>query len=82
MSLPSITYDLSASGGPESITAEELTRMAVRAKSKVKATARGWSMLSQHEVLALAWFADLLLEDGELVTPPPAKPEPAVISNV
>ncbi|KMW60762.1 hypothetical protein AIOL_000927 [Candidatus Rhodobacter oscarellae] len=82
MSLSSITYDLSASGGPKRITAEELTRLAVRAKSKVKATARGWSMLSQHEVLALAWFADLLLEDGELVTPPPAKPEPAVISNV
>jgi len=82
MSEAPFTYDLSASGGPERITLDELTRLAVRAKSKVKASARGWSMLSQIEVLALAWFADLFLEDGELAPPPPAKPEPAVISNV
>lgn len=82
MSEAPFAYDLSASGGPEQITIDELTRLAVRAKSKVKASARGWSMLSQIEVLALAWFADLFLEDGELAPSPPAKPEPAVISNV
>lgn len=76
------TYDLSASGGPERITAEALTRHAVRAKTKVKTQAKGWSILSQIEVLALAWLADLFLEDGELAPSPPAKPEPAVISNV
>ena len=77
-----IAYDLSASGGPKYITADNLTRLAVRAKTKVKATARGWSVLSQHEILALAWVADLLLIDGEQVPPSPAKPAPAVISNV
>lgn len=77
-----IAYDLSASGGPKYITTDDLTRLVVRAKTKVKATARGWSMLSQHEVLALAWMADLLLIDGEQMPPPPAKPAPAVISNV
>ncbi len=82
MSEAPLTYDLSASGGPERITIDELARLAVRAKSKVKASARGWSMLSQIEVLALAWFADLFLKDGELAPSPPAKPEPAVISNV
>lgn len=82
MSLTLITYDLSASGGPKSITAEELTRLAVRAKSKVKATKHGWSMLSQHEALALAWFADLFLRDGALPDPVPATPEPSVISHI
>lgn len=81
MSAP-IAYDLSASGGPECITAEELTRMAVQAKTKVKASARGWSMLSQHEVLALAWVADQFLTDSEQLLPPQAHPAPAVISHV
>ncbi len=60
----------------------ERTRLAARAKAKVKDSARGWSMLSAIEVLALAWFADLFLEDGALPEPAPAKPEPEVISNV
>lgn len=81
MSTP-IAYDLSASGGPEYITAVELAELAVQAKTKVKATARGWSMLSQYEVLALAWLADLILIDGEPVPTPAPRPEPAVISNV
>jgi len=82
MSNSPLAYDLSASGGPSHITVDELTRITVRAKSKVKAAKNGWSMLSKIEVLALVWFADLFLEDGELAPPPPAKPEPAVISNV
>lgn len=75
------TYDLSAAGGPKRITAQELTDHVVRAKTKVKDQARGWSMLSQIEVIALAWFADLLIEDGQLIEAP-AKPEPEVISHV
>ncbi len=82
MNLSSITYDLSASGGPERITFEELTRLAVRAKSKVKASKGGWSTVSQAEVLALAWFADLFLEDGAPPAPAPVNPKPEVISNV
>ncbi len=76
------TYDLSPIGGPKQITAEVLTQTAARAKNKVKASARGWSLLSQIEIIALAWAVDLFLEDGELAPPSPAKPEPAVISNV
>lgn len=69
-------------GPGEEFTARDLTRLAVRAKSKVKATARGWSMLSRIEVLALARFADLFLEDGEPAPPPQVKTESAVISKV
>ncbi|MGD9918998.1 MAG: hypothetical protein AB7U46_13350, partial [Paenirhodobacter sp.] len=47
-------------------TAAELTELAATAKAKVKASARGWSMLSQREIIALAWLADLFLEDGAL----------------
>jgi len=78
----SYTYDLSASGGPASITAEELTQLAAEAKAKVKAKRMGWSMLSHLEVLALAWFADLFLEDGQLPDPAPPQPEPTVISQL
>ncbi len=59
---------------PSSIT--ERTRLAAQAKARVKACARGWSMLSAIEVLALAWFADLFLEDGALPAPAPANPNP------
>lgn len=76
-----ITYDLSKSGGPKAITVVELTELAVQAKTKVKASARGWSMLSHHEVLALAWFADLHLVDADEKPPAPATPEPQVISH-
>ncbi|MCT4608632.1 MAG: hypothetical protein N4A70_05445 [Pelagimonas sp.] len=75
-------YDLSACGGPDRITVSELTAHVVTAKCKVKSSARGWSSLSQVELIALAWFADLFLEDGEAAAPIPAQPEPAVISNV
>jgi hypothetical protein len=75
-------YDLSASGGPDRITAQELAEIAAVAKAKVKATARGWSMLSQVEILALAFIADVVLEDGALPEPAPAKPAPNVISHV
>lgn len=77
-----IYMDLSASGGPARITVEQLTRYAVRAKTKVKRTSRGWSMLSKIEVLALAWFADLFLDDGEVAAPPDPQPQPEPISNV
>ena len=76
------TYDLSPIGGPEYITAAELTRLAARAKTRVKASPRGWSLLSQVEIIALAWAVDLFLEDGALAPSPPAKPEPTVISHV
>lgn len=75
-------YDLSASGGPERITSEELTHIAAQAKSKVKASARGWSVLSQIEVLALVWLADLFLADVELAGKGQTAPEPKVISNI
>lgn len=78
---PSYTYDLSASGGPHCISAEALTEQAARAKTKVKSAARGWSQLSQIELLALAWFADLWLEDAALAAPAPAKPAPQLISE-
>jgi hypothetical protein len=61
---------------------ETQVRRAARAKAKVKATARGWSMLSKDEILGLAFIANVFLEDGTLPTPAPAKPAPAVISHV
>lgn len=56
--------------------------LAARAKAKVKASARGWSMVSAEEIVALAFVADVFLEDGALPDPPPAKPEPPVISTL
>tara|TARA_R110002110_G_scaffold130063_12_gene310395 strand:+ start:4111 stop:4446 length:336 start_codon:yes stop_codon:yes gene_type:complete len=56
--------------------------VAARAKTKVKASARGWSLVTQEEILALAWIADVFLEDTALPEPTPGRPEPAVISNV
>jgi hypothetical protein len=75
-------YDLSACGGPARITVEELTGHVVTAKRKVKSSARGWSKLTQIELIALAWFADLFLEDDEAAAPIPAQPELTAISNV
>ena len=77
-----ITYDLSASGGPECITLEDITRIATQAKTRVKQSGRGWSVLSQLEIIALAWFADLFLQDITLQPRMPGKPEPTVISHV
>lgn len=68
--------------GGQGFTPDELTAIAARAKAKVKATARGWSMLSQVEILALAWIADQFLEDGALDAPTRAKPQPPVISKL
>lgn len=72
-----------ASKGPSiNCTVAELTELAATAKAKVKASARGWSMLSQREIIALAWLADLILEDGALPVPAPASPPPNVISEL
>lgn len=69
-------------GRIQAASAEELTALAAKAKARVRASASGWSLLSKHEILALAWFADLFLEDGALPAPAPAKPAPDVISNL
>lgn len=63
-------------------TVAELTELAATAKAKVKASARGWSMLSQREIIALAWLADLFLEDGALPEAAPSSPPPNVISEL
>lgn len=78
------TVNLAASGGPASITVAELVSLAAQAKTKVKARARGASTLSLIEILALAWLADVILEDAELTNEnqKPFAAEPAVISQV
>lgn len=68
--------------GCPGFTVSELTRLAAGAKTKVQATARGWSMLSREEIQALAWFAHLFLEDTEPGQPAPIRPEPPEISHV
>ena len=60
----------------------QMIALAAQAKAKVKACARGWSMVSADEIVALAFVADVFLEDGALPDPPPAKPEPRVISEL
>ena len=76
-------FDLSASGGPEAVDVAEMVKLAAMAKAKVKRFARGWSQLSQLEILALVWFADLYLEDGALPALPPAiSEEPQRISDL
>ncbi|MFS4437874.1 hypothetical protein ACMA5I_06650 [Paracoccaceae bacterium GXU_MW_L88] len=73
-------FDLSASGGPRSVTLGQMMALAAQAKTKVKDHARGWSLLSQTEVIALAFVADLLLEDvrnrGQIV---PARADNAIL---
>ncbi len=64
------------------VDAGMIDRLAARAKARVKASPRGWSLLSQVEIIALTWAVDLFLEDGEMPPPPPAHPEPTVISHV
>jgi hypothetical protein len=62
-----------------------LVELAARAKAKVKASARGWSMVTAEEIVALAFIADVFLEDAALVAPSPARPikgEPDVISRL
>lgn len=76
------TFDLSALGGPAAIDAAGLTAMAARAKTKVQASRHGWERLTPAEIVALAWFADLWLEDATLPPHPAPKPVPQVISTV
>lgn len=59
----------------------DMAALAARAKTKVKATARGWSLLSREEIEALAFIADLMLEDAGLPAAP-AQPQPTVISEL
>ena len=66
----------------QQMTIPEMVAHAARAKARGKATARGWSMLSQQEIISLIFIADCFLEDGELPDPAPAKPEPPVISHL
>lgn len=63
----------------------DLSRMVVlaaQAKAKVKASARGWSMVTAEEIVALAFIADVFLEDAALPAPPPPAPAPNVISQL
>lgn len=64
------------------IDAAQLVALAARAKAKVKATARGWSMLSQQEIVALAFVADVFLEDAVLPQARGQTAEPEVISTL
>ncbi len=59
-----------------------LIALAPQAKTKIKATARGWSLVSRAEIEALAFVADLFLVDADLPSAPAAKPAPAVISDL
>lgn len=78
-----IMMDLTKFGGPKAISVEELTHVAVRAKTRGKAhPAIGWSVLSHREVLAMIFVLDAIFEDCDLAAPPPAKSEPQVISHV
>jgi hypothetical protein len=78
-----IMIDLTKFGGPKAISVEELTCLAVRAKTRAKANPPiGWSVLSHQEILAMIFVIDAIFEDCDLAAPPPAKPEPAVISHV
>ena len=72
-----IILNLSKFGGPEAISVADLTHMAARAKTKVKENPkRGWSLLSHHEVLAMAWLLDLIFKDVTPAAPPPPHPNP------
>ena len=69
-------------GQSSNCTVAEMTELTATAKAKVKASTRGWSMLSQREIIALAWLADMILEDGALPVPAPASTPPNVISEL
>ena len=79
---PALVFDLSAAGIPRPVPIDELTRLAASAKSKVKANPRGWSLVTQEEIVALAWFADLFLENVDADPFGDAKPAPVVISDI
>lgn len=62
-----------------------MTALAAQAKAKVKATARGWSMVTAEEIVALAFIADVFLEDAASPAPQPVRPikgAPEVISTL
>lgn len=80
--LEPIMINLALDGKTSAYSVGDLTEIAATAKSKVKRSARGWSMLSQIEILALAWLADLLLVDADLTNNSQPKAAPAVISNL
>lgn len=65
------TYDLSGMGGPVSITVHELTALAASGKRKVKSGRSGWVRVTPNETIAMAWFADLFLEDERHPDPEP-----------
>jgi hypothetical protein len=59
-----------------------MTALAASAKAKVKATARGWSMVTAEEIIALAFIADVFLEDAALPEAPAGRAAPDVISTL
>jgi hypothetical protein len=63
----------------------DMTVLAASAKTKVKSSARGWSMVTADEIIALAFIADLFLDDtGDAVIADARAPaaEPPVISHL
>ena len=62
---------------------EQMVALASRAKTKIKAHNNGWSLVSKEEIIALAFIADIMLEDYIPTDPPVAlKPQPKIISEV
>ncbi len=55
-------------------------RMSSSARWPLKASARGWSLVSRAEIEALAFIADLILEDADLAEAASGHPAPPVIS--
>jgi hypothetical protein len=64
------------------LTPERMAGLAAVAKTKVKSSARGWSMLSRQEIVSLAFVADLILEDVTLAGALVAAPENPPISEL
>jgi len=75
--MTAIIYDLSPIGGPERISAAELTGLAAAAKTTVQAGPHGWERLSAAEIIALAWFADRFLKNANPDPKPSTAPKPA-----
>lgn len=50
---------------------------AMRAKTKIKARKNGWSQVSKDELIALAFFAELMFDDFDIEKPAvkPTEPE-------
>ena len=76
-----ITINLSKFG-LEPMSVEELTLLAVRAKTRIKANpAIGWSLPSKIETVAMAFVLDHYFTDCELPAPAKGKAPPKVYSN-